>query len=355
MRLLVKQVLAIVLYYSGLLNLWETLRWRRRQRSHATILTYHCFLEKHDSLRQYLQPGICITPDHFDQQLAFLKHKYRLLSLNDYLDKLDTGEALPKRTVIITIDDGWRDNYDHAFPLLTRHETPATIFLTTDYIDTNRQFWFLRVGRLVEQIDPSPRDVAAALGHILGAKAETITSAVSDTHGRLDLDKLFEQLKELDCDTQTTVIESLEKLAEPDQIAKPALPRSTLTWDEVREMSQGGVAFGSHGKSHQIMTLLTPAAAIAELEDSRSQLAAAIGREIRPFAYPNGDYTNELAAAVKRAGYSSGLATGNGLSPDNGELGRYSMRRIGMHDAVSMGAGGRFSRAMLAWHLARFG
>jgi peptidoglycan/xylan/chitin deacetylase (PgdA/CDA1 family) len=355
MRLLIKQALAVVLYYSGLLYFWE---WRKRRRSGdgVTILAYHCFLDWSDPLRRYLQPGLCMIPAHFDRQLAFFKRLGRLLSLDDFIDRLKSGEPLPERAVIVTIDDGWRDNYDFAFPILKRHEASATIFLTIDYIESDRQFWFLRIGRLIEKSDPSPIEVAARLASVLGVGAETIERSVSDGNGRLDRDRLFELLKKLDFDTQTAAVDLLVKLAEPSlTVDEPSGPRCTLTWDEVREMSRGGVTFGSHGNSHQIMTLLAPETAQSELESSRTRLAAVIGREIRHFAYPNGDFTLKLAESVKRAGYDSGLATGGGTRPNEGNLGMYTIRRIGMHDAVSLGVGGRFSPAMLALHLARFG
>jgi peptidoglycan/xylan/chitin deacetylase (PgdA/CDA1 family) len=355
MRLLVKQTLAIVLYYTGLLYLWESVKRWRKPAGGVTILAYHCFLDWRAPLRRYLQPGLCMVPAHFDHQLAFFKRRGRLMSLDDYVDRLESGEPFPKRTVIVTIDDGWRDNYDYAFPILKRHQAPATVFLTTDYIESDRQFWFLRIGRLLENSDLSPREVATRLAPVLGVGAGTVEKSVSDGCGRLDRDRLFDQLKKLDFDNQAAAVDSLEKLTEPDQADTPAGPRYTLTWDEVLEMSRGGVSFGSHGNSHQIMTLLTPDSAQTELESSRTRLAASIGLDIRHFAYPNGDLTLDLAELVKRAGYDSGLATGGGTGPNEGDLGRYTIRRIGMHDAVSLGVGGRFSKAMLALHLARFG
>jgi len=302
-----------------------------------------------------LQPGLCITPNHFDQQLAFFKQRYQLLSLDDYIDKLSAAKVLPKRSLIITIDDGWRDNYDHAFPILKEHQAPAIVFLTTDYIDNDRQFWFLKVAHLVERIDFSHEDIAAGLESLPGLEVKTFTEGLYDSNRRLDRNRLFEKLKKLKLNSQKTVINLLERLAEPDQATKDTILRSTLTWDEVREMSKAGISFGSHGKSHQIMTLLSPDIAMTELEDSRTQIAAALGREIRHFAYPNGNYSVELARSVRHAGYDSGLTTGSETSSDDGELGRFSIRRIGMHDGVSLGVGGRFSRAMLAFHLARFG
>jgi len=247
MRLLVKHTLAILLYYTGLLRLWELLKLWRGSKCAATILAYHCFLDNPDPLRKLLQPGLCMTPNHFDQQLAFFKQRYQLLSLDDYIDKLSAVKVLPKRSLIITIDDGWRDNYDHAFPILKEHKAPATIFLTTDYIDSNRQFWFLKVAHLIERTDLSHENFAAGLESLPELEVKTFTEGLSDSDRRLDRNRLFEKLKKLNLNSQRTVINLLERLAEPDQAIKDSLLRSTLTWDEVREMSKAGISFGSHG------------------------------------------------------------------------------------------------------------
>jgi len=353
-RLMLKQLLAASLYYTGLLTLWVYLKQTIQGNSGGTILAYHCFLDADDPLRRVLQSGLCVTPGNFEQQVLFYKRYCRLISLNDMIDALASGRRLPRRSVVITIDDGWRDNYTHCFPVLVRHGAQATIFLTVDYIEGIREFWFLRAGRILDEGNLTAGDLAGILAGVSGASQETLQADFSDSHGNLDRDRFMEQLKQLDYDRQQVALDALEKLS-GEAVSGQRSQRFTLNWDEIRQMSEAGVDFGSHGCSHRILTLLSQEEVGEELSTSKGRLNEKLGKRVRHFAYPNGDFNDTVAELVRKAGYDCGLATGRGTRPGGSTMNRFALRRIGLHDGVATGVSGRFSTAMLAFHLARFG
>ncbi len=81
-----------------------------------------------------------VSPGAFESQLEYLvRDGYTLLSLSQAIDRLASGTAFGDRSAVITLDDGFQDNYEHALPILTRLKGPAMIFLTVGYIGTGRQ------------------------------------------------------------------------------------------------------------------------------------------------------------------------------------------------------------------------
>ncbi|PIU40931.1 MAG: polysaccharide deacetylase [Candidatus Omnitrophica bacterium CG07_land_8_20_14_0_80_42_15] len=83
-----------------------------------------------------------VTPENFDKQMAYLKNKgYEVISLDELIDGIKSAKRLPHKTVVITFDDGYEDNYHYAYPILKKYKFPATIFLIanrigkTDYIN----------------------------------------------------------------------------------------------------------------------------------------------------------------------------------------------------------------------------
>jgi peptidoglycan/xylan/chitin deacetylase (PgdA/CDA1 family) len=93
------------------------------------VLAYHKF-SKHVSDR------MTVREDAFEAQMAFLKRNgYRVITLDELFDFLDRKRPMPRRSVVITFDDGWRSMYDIAYPILKKYGYPATLFVATDLIN----------------------------------------------------------------------------------------------------------------------------------------------------------------------------------------------------------------------------
>jgi peptidoglycan/xylan/chitin deacetylase (PgdA/CDA1 family) len=351
-RKLIKQLFAAALYYSGLLTLSQLIRQGIFGKGRYILLTYHTFLFKDDPRRTFLEAGLTISPELFDHQIKFFKASYHLISLDELVDLFKEGKSIPRRTIVLTIDDGWRDNYTECFPVLTKHRAPATIFLTTDFVGTSKELWFATVGRILATNTLNPRDLAQALAPSLQLSAEKLESAITTESGLLIKSRLMGEFKKLSPASLQSVI---GKLATTANLSADSIERGMMSWDEIREMAHTGVSFGSHGASHQIMTTLTLEQARAEYQSSYQRMTAELGTSPRHYAYPNGNHTDELALLARDSGYDSAAATGDGVRICRTEIDRFKIRRIGMHDATCTGFGGKFSRSLLALHLARFG
>jgi len=80
---------------------------------------------------------LLVTNESFKKQVDFLKRKFNVLSMIDFVDCLENKKNFPDNSVVITFDDGYLDNYTHAYPVLRKFNLSATIFLATDFIDSD--------------------------------------------------------------------------------------------------------------------------------------------------------------------------------------------------------------------------
>jgi peptidoglycan/xylan/chitin deacetylase (PgdA/CDA1 family) len=253
----------------------------------------------------------------FGAQMSALAKWFRVLPLAEIVERA-AKDDLPPRALAITFDDGYRDNYENAFPVLRRLRLPATIFLTTDFIGTERTLWH---DRLAGAVTRTTLRSAACSGLALD-----FTSRI----GRRDAFRaLAGRLRSLPNDEKLRELTAIETLLEPTgRGSGDALPRIMLDWDEVRAMSREGIAFGAHTATHAILTRIPLPEARAEIERSRDAVRANVGCDTTLFAYPNGregDFNPSIQTLVREAGFKAAVSTvwgGNTARTD-----RFALRR----------------------------
>jgi len=336
-----KQLLAATLYRSGLLALW----WRMqgvRLRSGPLIVTYHRVLPA-SAAGDLSQAGIVVTTETFARQLRLLAKHFRLVPLAEAVRSRDPGLCA------ITFDDGWADNHAHALPLLAVACAPATLFVVTDLVGSDRLFWPERLAHLLAgpertrlpagAIDGLPAAVHAAL--LAAARAPQPALALA-------VDRLIETAKEMGEEEREDM---LALIARHTGRSTSGLAPRLLDWDRVRAMAAAGIEIGAHGATHAILTRIEFSRAIAEIRGARERLAAELGRPPASFAYPNGNASPELARAVRDAGYALAVVTDE--PPDPGCPPGYAIRRKNLAEGSSRGFLG-FSAAIFACEILGF-
>jgi peptidoglycan/xylan/chitin deacetylase (PgdA/CDA1 family) len=285
---------------------------------------YHRVLppEHKDALLE--QPGMLVSPASFEMHVKTLSEYFDFVHLDDWVRSASEGAALPRRACAITFDDGWRDNFEFAYPVLRRYGVPATIFLVSALVGTHKEFWPNRLARLLSS---APLDVG-----IGGPLAETIRPAldVAKDRGKWDresLDRaivLAKRLGEAEIDVQLNA-------AGPEPLGHT---RTLLDHAEIREMADSGlVRFGSHTRTHCRFRGTVPDNVLEdEIVRSGDEIAEIIGRPVDLFCYPNGDIT-DAALGVVRKRYAGAVTTRPGwyLPAED----RCLISRIGVHDDVS--------------------
>lgn len=292
-----------------LLNVMQTFGafapFRFANRSKALILTYHRFGE--------LRDGVKTSAHAFARQLDYLASHYRVVPLSYLAELMTSGRELPPSVAALTIDDGYLDSYEIAFPILRRYGLPATIFLVTGFVDRERWLWTdqLRFLTLKTRATRLEADLSGEkLRMSLSGRASRLRAAT----------ELNSRLKALPDESKQDAINSL---ASSLRVSLPELPPHeycSLTWDQAREMESFGVEIGSHTVSHPILTNVGEAVLRAELEESKSRLEAELGHAVKLFCYPNGDYDARVRRAVEEAGYTCAVTVEPGLNDSMSDM-----------------------------------
>ena len=305
--------------------------YRVLHRGRAVILAYHRVLRAEDLGESFIQPGMYVLDDVFEKQMRFLKDAFEIVPLADLLTRWRTG-AWDRRAryCAITFDDGWLDNYLHAYPILRRYGIPATIFLPTAFIGTQARFWWDELTRLLRRCwltrqGERPPD---GLPRLLGRYPWLAQLGAEPTGERLDW--IVEKFKDV---PEQEICEWLEATRRALDWKVPE-QRVLVNWQEVEEMSASGISFGSHSSTHRIMTRLSREEIRKELHDSFDSLRQRPIRSIPVFCYPNGDYNRDVVEEVQQAGYEAAVSGRFGLErgvPDD----LWGLKRIGVHNDVS--------------------
>jgi len=345
-----KVLLGQALVRSGL---WKRTLRMWAERDAVIILTYHRVIETWDETLDYSQPGMVVTAPTFERQVAILKEHFEVVTLGAVLADGNTAGRSGRPRCVVTFDDGWRDNFDLAFPILRRHDIPATIFLSTDFIGTDRAFWHTELMYLFASAKLSSllsdegafRAYPGPVRHHLKRLARLDGAA-----GAHNLDPVIETVKAFcDDDTIEELVHSLTKAA---GIRRPLIRdrKFFLDWDQVRTMAAAGIEIGSHGCSHRILTRVPAERADDELIRSKAEIERRIGHKVQHFAFPNDDASGALLTAAATAGYRTACL--GGPVAGQGPFGIRSLRRLGMHEEVC-GDGRSFDEALLHYWLFR--
>jgi peptidoglycan/xylan/chitin deacetylase (PgdA/CDA1 family) len=276
------------------------------------ILMYHRIAETH------LDPwGLAVSPACFAAQVDLLKASRRILPLREFAAMHAAGRPSAD-ALAITFDDGYACNAAVAAPILARHDAPATFFLTTGHIGSDREFWWDELARLFFE-GPSAGDFTLRAGE------ETISFAIGpadDKDGSFDASqpprslrqagylKVWQALRDCGMEERTEAIDRLWRDARGISPPRARASHRTMTADEIRGLAQSGLAeIGAHTVRHPALGTIDPAVQKREIDDSKAACEALIGQPPRSFAYPHGSYTKETVAYVRAAGFELACAT----------------------------------------------
>jgi len=285
--------------------------FRKANRHQALVVMYHRFSEGEDSAS--------ISVPTFRKHLEYLKSRYTLVTIAQLAAILRTYEALPPSLAAITIDDGFRDAYELAFPLLVRYSAPATVFVVSDFIDQKAWIWtdkprFLTSQTALERFE-------ATIG------GQRLSFNLNGPASRLDAAaRMNVVLKQLDNSDKE---DAIRNIASALRVTIPDLPPpqyGPLTWTQAREMESKGVEIASHTLTHPILTNVGDEQLRHELEGSRLRLEDELGHESTSFCYPNGNHDARVLHEAERAGYRCAVTTDQGLNSK--DTNPFSLQRI---------------------------
>ena len=123
---------------------------RRRSRSELLVLAYHRILPTEPETEYPFDIElISADPEQFGWQMSWISEHFTPMAVSEIVDCLENGRSLPAGAVAVTFDDGFIDNYTHAFPVLRSRNIPACVFLSTEYVGKFRPYWFEAIAQLL--------------------------------------------------------------------------------------------------------------------------------------------------------------------------------------------------------------
>ena len=292
----IKVFFAACLYYSGLVKLSRW--WMRRSGQRLIILNYHRAMG--GDLRSHL---------------LYLCRHYRMLHLEEALEELysskRTGRVLDRRTpLVLTFDDGYRDNYTYAFALARELRVPITIFLVPGYMESAYPFPWQEGQRLALRTQVRKITLEGRTYHLDHPEERNLLARAVDSRLR--------HAKSV-AEREAFLMGVREALVVPPSVTVEEEPMLPLTWDEIREMEESGwVSFGAHTLHHLMLANLEdPSEVYREVGQCRTLLEQKLGHPVRIFAYPFGlpqEVGNEGPRAAKTAGYDWVVTTVYGIN-----------------------------------------
>ena len=313
MRFLLKLGLACGLTWLGVNRLFRYLNRRK-----VKILLYHGIVT--GRLPETLNSESLHLPrEAFAKQLAYLKRWYHPLSLDEFVRRVHAHEPLPDYTVVITFDDGYLNNYQHAWPLLKSLGIPATLCVTTSFLSSDELLW-LDALEYSLHATRQPRLRVTLDGHLQEFSLRGLRAK------RSSLRRVKRLLKRQAIGERRALLDGLQaQLGVRPRVDD--LPHcAPLSWEGLAEMHRDGtVAIGSHAVQHDNLDTMTLAAAREQLAQSKALLEARLKTRVTAFAYPGGACTEELKRLARDAGYQCALATRHGFNDATTDL--FELRR----------------------------
>ena len=287
--------------------------------------------------------ALSVNPVHFEQQLQVLRSKYKVISVDELIEQ-HAHRTLSSRTVCITFDDGYCDNYLSAKPLLEKYGCPASFFLPTHFIGLRQPFWwdelehiFLRTNRLPEtfglMLHQQPFHVElgeeAVLTPELRQQHRTWSAYNEPPTRRCKLYyTLWELLRPLPLQEITVLIGRIREWAGPDlQVMETALP---VTIEQMHGLATRPLfTVGLHTATHPDLASHPRDLQQEELLNSIRYFQHHIDRPVRTLAYPYGRYNDDTLSLAKELHLSAAFTTfdepvTNGSSPY--QMGRFQVQ-----------------------------
>jgi peptidoglycan/xylan/chitin deacetylase (PgdA/CDA1 family) len=238
-----------------------------------------------------------IPLESFKQQMVFLKKSFEILPLTELSRKLHKGERLPQRLACVTFDDGYKDTFTQAAPVLESLGIPATVFITAGIIEDREAFWWDRMCYSIMRSNVNKIKICSNEQPLPSNPDKRLQAA---RH-------IIEMVKGLDY-YETLAVTNEVELQTGVCIPPDIKDCLTMQWKDVRAMYDAGIDIGSHTLSHPSLRKVTHAEAHRQIRGSRDLIYQRTGITAHHFSYPHGhatDITRGIASIVRDAGYES--------------------------------------------------
>ncbi len=292
-RAAIERVADVVIRGSGVLTLVR--RVDAREAQVLRVLAYHRVV---DPLRDPIRgdPGvISATPETFATQIRLLARHYAPIGVSELEAGMRGGRPLPRRAVLVTFDDAYRDFLVNAWPVLREYRVPAILFVPSAYPDRARSFWWDELWQMFSR-STAPEASLPGLGRV----------DLRTVRGRwATMVRLRREMRAL---SPAGVHQRMAELRLSLGVAVGSTS-AVLGWEELRTLAREGVTIASHGRRHASMPSLTESEIVEEIDGAQADMQRELGAVARIFAYPFGHYDPRGASVLKSRGFLAAFGT----------------------------------------------
>jgi peptidoglycan/xylan/chitin deacetylase (PgdA/CDA1 family) len=283
------------------------------------ILAYHRVLDDNSRTFPFDGDVISASSEDFYQQMKFVSRHFDVISFADLYQCELENRDWPERGLIVTFDDGYRDNYTNAYPILKAFNLPATIFLVTGHIGRSKLFWWDAVAYCVKQTRLATKDFPEIAAQPLQLRDRKETA----------IQQILSWIKRVPDEVSRAFVARLPVELEVD------MPESIsagmhLCWNEVKEMAANKIEFGSHTVTHPILANVCEEQLEKELSESKKTIEQQLNKEVLSLAYPVGRKSrfNQLAQTIAtKQGFRYAVSYEEGIVFQEA-CDRYAMPRV---------------------------
>jgi peptidoglycan/xylan/chitin deacetylase (PgdA/CDA1 family) len=271
----------------------------------AVVLRYHSIQDQPDQFATTIGVDSIHATSIFERHMELIAERFNAVSMDDVVLFLTGQKSLPQRAVAITFDDGYKDNFRYAAPILNRLGIPATFYVLVDSVDRSKAPWYC----LLRQAFWTARNPRWA---------DPSTGAIHDLSDPTIRDTAFLDAAGLCAKASATERDALVKTATTslDPTPFPGEQDLMMTWEDARTLRKSGHIVGSHTMTHPNVAHVTAADARRELSDSKTKLEKELGEAVNHFSYPhpalNPQWNESTLKATQELGYTAAVTTTGG-------------------------------------------
>lgn len=294
----IKNYMQIGLAYGGADGFWRLIN---RSRHKPVVLAYHRVVKSGGEDADVTQGYVNV--EQFERQIQEVTNKRRAVTVAEWLGK---GSPVGPY-VMVTFDDGYKDNLENAFPILEKYGVAASLYVTTDAVAGRRALWWDRLSGVFAAARGKAVDIDGRIFQIRNARDQAEAQAYATA--------LWKRDPERDA--------KIDRLCDLLGVDGPMLPGMYLGWDQIRGLSDAGWEIGAHTRTHRVLTTLTAAELEEEVAGAAAEIAAALGKRPTTLSYPNGrpgDFNVEVKAMLRAAGFRGALTMLGGLVEKSGDV-----------------------------------
>ncbi len=318
----IKKLLFFLFYHLGFLHLTMIILKKVKKEHVAAVLNFHRIIDDNQNGFLFKSHTIHHHVKLFEREMAFINKWFNIISMDEFIDQIRKKKTFDKPTMAITFDDGYRDNYTLAYPILKKYDLPAIIYLVSGLIGTTQRAW-------LDDVDfalLNTNEKTLRFPSLLGEKTLNILSTQDKQKANI---LIGEKLKRVENEKKFKLVDELFDRLKVKRSSCSENDRIMMNWEEVKEMSNSKISFGAHTHSHPILTQLPYEQAKKEISTSKQVIENELKTQVNHFAFPNGsslDFNEELKQFCIDLGFKS-VATGE-YGINNKDSNPYHIKRV---------------------------